>query len=131
VDHDNGRLGADRPGLGQRNGAPDSPVQRNARIDATHDAVRRARDYAHALGSELTELVELADARLLSASNGPGQPMVMAAGGAPRGRQAPALEEFTFDIVPARQTVRATVEARFRITSPDLTTVDRHSQERA
>jgi len=108
---------------------PDSPVQRTARIHATHDAVRRARDYAHALGSELTDLVELADARLLSDSHGPAQ--AIAAGGALRGRQAPALEEFTFDIVPSRQIVRATVEARFRITSPDLSTVAPHSQEGA
>jgi hypothetical protein len=31
-----------------------------------------------------------------------------------------APEEFTFDLTPAQQTVRATVEARFRITPPDL-----------
>jgi uncharacterized protein len=108
---------------------PDSPVQRSARIAATHDAVRRARDYAQALGSELTDLVELADARLLSDSHIPGQSMAVAAGGALRGRQAPALEEFTFDIVPARQIVRATVEGRFRISSPDLTTVGTQIQE--
>ncbi|MDQ1441656.1 MAG: uncharacterized protein QOG97_1884 [Acidimicrobiaceae bacterium] len=111
---------------------PDSLVQRTARINATHDAVRRARDYAHALGSELTSLVELADTRLLSDSNGPAQQVVMAAAGGPmRTRQAAAPDELTFDIVPARQIVYATVEARFRIAPPDLTAVDPPSREEA
>src|ERR1022692_3892279 len=43
---------------------PGSPVYRQARVAAATDAVRRARDYARALGSELAGLVELADARL-------------------------------------------------------------------
>jgi hypothetical protein len=31
-----------------------------------------------------------------------------------------APEEFSFDLAPAQQTVRATIEARFRISQPDL-----------
>ena len=100
---------------------PDSPAYRRARVDAVRDAVQRARDYAHALGSELTDLVELADTRLLSDGRGPGAPVLTAAGGvALLGRQPTAPDEFTFDIVPAKQTVQASVEARFRISPPDL-----------
>jgi uncharacterized protein YggE len=97
---------------------PESPLHRTARIAATHDAVQRARDYARALGSDLTELVELADARLLS-DHGGGEMTRAFAGGMLKGREG-APEEFTFDIAPAKQTVRATVEARFRMAPPDL-----------
>jgi uncharacterized protein YggE len=96
-----------------------SPVHRRAREAAVHDAVQRAREYASALGSQLVGLVELADARLLSEG-----PVVAMAAGAPRGmalgRRETGPDEFTFDIEPAKQTVRATVEARFRIAEPDL-----------
>jgi uncharacterized protein YggE len=100
---------------------PGSDAHRRARIEATYDAVRRARDYADAVGSDLTGLVELADARLLSDMTGP---VPMAAAMAPmRSRQAVAPEEFTFDIAPAKQVIYATVEARFTIAAPDLTSV--------
>src|SRR5580700_5026941 len=45
---------------------PGSPVYRQARMAAVADAVRRARDYASAVGSELVGLAELADAHMLS-----------------------------------------------------------------
>src|ERR1019366_1355083 len=51
-----------------------SPVYRDARVAAARDAVRRARDYAGALGSQLTGLVELADARLLADARVPPAP---------------------------------------------------------
>ena len=103
---------------------PDSAIHRRARIEATHDAVRRARDYAEAVGSDLVDLVELADAGLISEMRGPAEPVVMAAAMGPlRSRQAAAPEEFTFDIAPVKQVVRASVEARFTIARPDLATI--------
>jgi uncharacterized protein YggE len=88
------------------------------------DAVRRARDYAEALGSDLTGLVELADARLLSDSRGQTEAQVMSPARLPHRVRAAAPEEFSFDLVPAKQVVRATVEARFTIGEPDLAAVD-------
>src|SRR6478752_187708 len=40
---------------------PDSPAHATARRQAVHEAVQRAREYADALGAQLTALVELAD----------------------------------------------------------------------
>ena len=60
---------------------PNSPVHRTARIEATHDALQRARDYAQALGTQLTGLVELADARLLSDAHGAAEFTPLAAAG--------------------------------------------------
>ena len=45
---------------------PDSPVYKQARISAVRDAIVRASDYAEGLGCQLTGLVELADARMMS-----------------------------------------------------------------
>ena len=108
---------------------PDSATHRRARIEATHDAVRRARDYAEAVGSDLVGLVELADAGLISEMRGPVEPMAMAAAMGPlRSRQAAAPEEFTFDIAPVKQVVRASVEARFTIAQPDLANIGPRSR---
>ena len=97
---------------------PDSTAYREVRVAAVHDAVRRAREYAEALGSTLTALVELADASLLS-DGAPGVvPPMPAAAQAFRG--APAPETFSFDVTPTRQHLRASVEARFRATPPPL-----------
>ena len=52
---------------------PGSPFYAQVRVAAVKDAVRRARDYAAALGSDLTGLIELADVRLLSDSRGQGE----------------------------------------------------------
>ena len=100
---------------------PDSPVHGRARTEAARDAVRRARDYARALGSEVTSLIELADAHLLSE----GGYVPTAAAGATRSLRQRGVEpeELTIDLEPAKQVVRATVEARFRIAEPDLTRV--------
>lgn len=104
---------------------PGSPVYREARIAAVCDAVQRARDYAGAVGSQLAGLVELADAHLLSESRGPAEPRALAASSArlPQRPRAAVPEEPVFDLSPARQLVRATVEARFIITEPDLAAV--------
>lgn len=104
---------------------PGSPVYREARIAAVCDAVQRARDYAAAVGSELAGLVELADAHLLSESRSPVEPRALSASSArlPHRPRAVAVEEPVFDLAPARQLIRATVEARFIMTEPDLATV--------
>ncbi|MEU6013343.1 SIMPL domain-containing protein [Streptomyces sp. NPDC047515] len=100
---------------------PDSPAHANARRQAVHEAVQRAREYADALGARLTALVELAD---LGAENtAPAAPMPAGPGGI-RGRAAyggtaaepaPAL-----DLEPQRQTVYAQVNARFTMSPPRL-----------
>lgn len=97
---------------------PDSTAHREVRVAAVHDAVRRAREYAEALGATLTELVELADASLLSEGPSPVPPPMPAVAQAFRG--APAPETFSFDVTPTPQHLRATVEARFRATPPPL-----------
>jgi uncharacterized protein YggE len=99
---------------------PGSQVYRDARVAAARDAVRRARDYATALGSELAGLVELADARLLSEARGHAESRAATAPRLPQRASLAVADEPAFDLTPARQTVRATVEARFTISQPDL-----------
>jgi uncharacterized protein YggE len=101
---------------------PGSPVHRDARMAAARDAVARAREYAEALGSHVVGLVELADTGLLTeaVSTGGGYvtaPMAMAAASPMRAAGA-APPPVVFDVDPARQVVRASVEARFRIAPP-------------
>ncbi|MDT0451770.1 SIMPL domain-containing protein [Streptomyces hesseae] len=97
---------------------PDSPAHREARQQAVREAVQRAREYAAALGAELAAVVEIAD---IGAENAvpampaaPGGIMRSAGyGGAPT--PPPAL-----DLEPQRQTVYASVNARFTMTRPTL-----------
>ncbi|MFC4613045.1 SIMPL domain-containing protein [Streptomyces maoxianensis] len=97
---------------------PDSPAHGEARRQAVREAVQRAREYAEALGAQLSALVELAD---LGAENtvpygAPPTPgMRMAAYSAEGTEMAPAL-----DLEPQRQTVYAQVNARFTMTPPQL-----------
>lgn len=84
--------------------------------------MRRATDYAQALGSHVTDLVELIDAGMSFEGHaprptGPRRMAAHMAGSAP-------LEELSFDITPVKQWVRADVEARFRMTAPDLAAVE-------
>lgn len=104
---------------------PASSVYREARVAAVSDAIRRARDYASAVGSELAGLIELADAHMLSETRSPAEPRGLAASSPrlPHRPRAVATPEPVFDLAPARQLVRATVEARFTMTEPDLTVV--------
>ncbi|MBF9133914.1 SIMPL domain-containing protein [Plantactinospora sp. S1510] len=92
---------------------PGSPVHREARRAAVAEAIARAREYADALGAEVTALLQLAD------SGAADRPMMMtrAAFGmaANAGGGVPEL-----DLDPQLQTVQATVEARFVITPPRL-----------
>ncbi|MGW1156681.1 SIMPL domain-containing protein [Streptomyces sp. NPDC002519] len=97
---------------------PDSPAHREARRQAVHEAVRRAREYADALGTTLTALVELAD---IGAENA--ERPVPAARTARRtaldgtdtadGPAALALE-------PRRHHVYARIDARFTMAPPRL-----------
>lgn len=91
---------------------PGSPVHREARQAAVADAVRRAREYAAALGAEVTALRRLSD-------SGPAdRPMMALAsyGGAPGHPPELALD-------PQPQTVHAVVEAQFTITPARLDAV--------
>ncbi|RIW44640.1 DUF541 domain-containing protein [Micromonospora endophytica] len=91
---------------------PDSPTYREARQAAITDALQRAREYAEALGAQVTDLIELAD------EGGTAQPMMARvafdAGGAAGG--PPQLE-----LDPQPQGVHAAVRARFSISRPVLT----------
>jgi uncharacterized protein YggE len=91
---------------------PDSPAYREARRDAIADALRRAREYADALGARLVRLVELTDSGL-GGDRSP-RPMAFAMRGNAMS-QPPQLE-----LDPERQTVQAAIEARFVISEPTL-----------
>ena len=91
---------------------PDSPAYGAARRAAIEDAISRARDYAAALGCEVTGLQQLADAGL-------GQPetrIMPMARAASFSAGMEATPELALD--PARQEVHGAVEARFTITNP-------------
>lgn len=93
---------------------PDSPAHREARRQAVHDAVRRAREYAEALGTTLAALVELSD-------TGTGHPepfartRSMAFAAATEDAPPPPL-----DLEPRRQHLHAEVNARFTLQPPRL-----------
>ncbi|TDC94332.1 SIMPL domain-containing protein [Actinomadura sp. 7K507] len=94
----------------------ESEVYGRAARQAAHEAVERARSYADALGSRLTGLVELSDEGLGRPQE---RPVALAAayGRAPGGAEA---EPEPIDLEPAKQIVRAAVEARFTVSPPDL-----------
>ncbi|TDC82601.1 SIMPL domain-containing protein [Micromonospora sp. KC606] len=89
---------------------PDSPVYREARHAAIADALRRAREYAEALGARVTALRELSDTDEGFGAAGGGAMFARAAGGGP-----PELE-----LDPQPQPVHALVRARFTISEPVL-----------
>ncbi|MFV2117457.1 SIMPL domain-containing protein [Streptomyces sp. Act-28] len=92
---------------------PTSPVHTRARRQAVEDAVHRARDYAHALGTELDALLELDDTAPDHLPFGAATPR--AAFAAEAADTAPPL-----DLRPQRQTVTAHVVARFTLHPPTL-----------
>ncbi|MGW3723996.1 SIMPL domain-containing protein [Streptomyces sp. NPDC000851] len=98
---------------------PDSPAHRQARQQAVHEAVQRAREYADALGTTLAALVELAD---IGAENPP--PYPQAPGSRMRSAAYAASTEDTtaapLDLEPQRQHVHAQVNARFTMAPPRL-----------
>lgn len=99
-----------------------SPVYRKARTRAVSEALTRAQDYAEALGSRITGLIELADSGLMQnqvervrhAAFAQAR-AVPAAAGANFGS---AAEPPALDLEPMAQEVRASVEARFYATQP-------------
>ncbi|WP_329247684.1 SIMPL domain-containing protein [Streptomyces sp. NBC_01478] len=99
---------------------PDSPVHRQARQQAVHEAVQRAREYAEALGTTLAALVELADIgaenaqAYAAAPGGRMRSMAFARGGGEDTAAAP------LDLEPERQHVYAQVNARFTMAPPRL-----------
>ena len=90
---------------------PQSPALERARLDAVADAVRRARSYAAAVGSELTALLEIRDAGL--SGGGFRVAEAMAAMGTFGG------SELSLELTPARQEVHGSVEVRFTMSAPD------------
>ncbi|WP_171169409.1 SIMPL domain-containing protein [Streptomyces sp. I05A-00742] len=94
-----------------------SPAHREARRQAVHDAVRRAREYAEALGAQLVALVELAD-------TGAEHPAPIApssrSGGSLRGAGYAGAAPAALDLEPQRQSVYAHVNARLTMTPPIL-----------
>ncbi|GEC04120.1 hypothetical protein SSP24_17750 [Streptomyces spinoverrucosus] len=98
---------------------PDSPAHRTARQQAVREAVQRAREYAEALGTTLSALVELADIGAESP-----QPYPQAPGGRMRSVAYSAAAEDTaaapLDLEPQRQHVHAQVNARFTMVPPRL-----------
>ncbi|MFH8371314.1 SIMPL domain-containing protein [Streptomyces sp. NPDC018031] len=96
---------------------PNSPAHRDARRQAVHDAVRRAREYADALGARLVALLELADQDADT-----GGPLPRAAGTMRSARFAGPDDDTpaALDLEPQRQSVYAQVSARFTITRPEL-----------
>ncbi|MFC7306478.1 SIMPL domain-containing protein [Streptomyces monticola] len=97
---------------------PDSPAHAQARRQAVHEAVQRAREYADALGTRLDALVELAD---IGADNAP-PPYPPAPGGMMRSAAYGGATETAaaLDLEPERQTVHAHVNARFTMVPPQL-----------
>ncbi|MFB8757237.1 SIMPL domain-containing protein [Streptomyces nigra] len=94
---------------------PDSPAHRQARQQAVHEAVRRAREYAEALGAGLAALLELAD----TGDATPAPPRA----GRTRSLAYAATEDAPaapLDLEPQRQHVVARVDARFTMTPPRL-----------
>jgi uncharacterized protein YggE len=99
---------------------PDSPVHRRVRQEAARDAIARAREYAEAVGSHLTGLVELADVGLTT--EGRPRPQLFAATPASavaRARVGDAAEPPPIELEPQVQVVHAQVEARFTMSPPE------------
>jgi uncharacterized protein YggE len=85
----------------------DSPLHREARVDAVRAAVARARDYADALGATLGDLLELSDTDGGTGGTMPRMFAMAARGGAPA--------EPELDLEPQPQTVTASLTARFAL----------------
>ena len=90
---------------------PESAAFEQARLAAVRDAVRRARSYAAAVGSELTALLEIRDSGL--SGGGFRVAEAMAAMGTFGG------SELGLELTPARQEVHGSVEVRFTMSAPD------------
>ncbi|MCX4761233.1 SIMPL domain-containing protein [Streptomyces sp. NBC_01275] len=97
---------------------PTSPVHRQARQQAVHEAVQRAKEYADALGTTITALIELADAGATA-----GRPRSAFDRRAVRFSMAAAETEQAaepLDLEPQRIHIRAEVNAQFTMHPPSL-----------
>jgi uncharacterized protein len=98
---------------------PDSPAHREVRQRAVRDAVRRAHEYAEALGTSVAALVELAD---LGTESMAGRPRSGFGRRAFR-MSAAATEDAPpepLDLEPQRIRLRAEVKAQFTMVPPHL-----------
>jgi uncharacterized protein len=87
---------------------PGSPAYRAARRDAIADAITRAREYAEAVGAQVTHLVEISDA-------GPSTQGGTVSLGF---RDVGGGREPELNLEPQRQQIQGQVEARFQISTP-------------
>jgi uncharacterized protein len=95
----------------------DNPAWPQVRAAAIGAAVRKARDYAAALGATLRLVEHVADAGLLDGDTVPYQPVrALAATAFSAGRDQPGTPALT----PVPQELIATIEARFRTTDVTL-----------
>ncbi|MFL4903502.1 SIMPL domain-containing protein [Streptomyces sp. MMS24-I2-30] len=97
---------------------PNSPVHRQARQQAVHEAVQRAREYAEALGTTLTALIDLADTGTGNTEPHPRTGLrtrTIAFAAAAQDTPPPPL-----DLEPQRQHVYAQIDARFTMAPPQL-----------
>ncbi|WP_151772760.1 SIMPL domain-containing protein [Streptomyces abyssomicinicus] len=96
-----------------------SPAHRRARQEAVRQAVVRAREYAEALGTTLTGVVDIADIGADAAPAARGMPRPAGFAGLPANPGA-APEPPALELEPRRQHVRAQVNARFTMAPPTL-----------
>jgi uncharacterized protein len=94
---------------------PDSPAHREARRAAVDDALERAREFAAAVGARIVGLIELSDAGLSAQPLSRPEAVTLGFRAAAAQAEVPQL-----DLEPQRQQVRASVEARLRISEPNL-----------
>ncbi|MFC4332298.1 SIMPL domain-containing protein [Streptomyces andamanensis] len=98
---------------------PGSPAHREARRQAVHAAVQRAKEYAEALGTTLAALIEIAD--IGAEGNASFPPYAGRARAAAFGAPGGAPEEAApLDLEPQRQHVHAQLNARFTMKPPKL-----------
>lgn len=103
---------------------PDSSAFARARTEAVREARLRAEQYAAAIGAELTGLLEIADAGL-SGDRPEAAAVPLAAHRSRRSRASSVADEVEIDLTPVPLEVSATVQARFTISRPDLSTTVR------
>jgi uncharacterized protein YggE len=94
----------------------DNPAWPQVRAAAIGAAIRKARDYAAALGATLRHVEHIADAGLLGGDTAPYQPVRAALAKAFSGGDQPG----TLALTPVPQELIATIEARFRTTDVSL-----------
>lgn len=97
---------------------PGSPVYDRASEQAVHAALARARTYARALGTEITSVVEIADAGLGGGVVPGGHGPEAAAMFLPRGTAFDAGAPPALSLEPETIRVHAVVEATFRLAPP-------------